>query len=198
MACRSGTLLLAALLMLAPSMFVKTHAQTSEGQSAPEQVQLDVPTVSQVELTGDAARRAIDTFLEIQEKYGNTAFNDPANPKAFVDSVRAAGVYDQVVAELAGHGFHGVEEWATTFASIGLAASFVREGQDPESVDRQIADLENDETIPQAMKESTIAMLRQMRPTENNVAIAKGLIDDPAYKDKVDRVLTMENPGEVE
>ena len=41
-------------------------------------------------------------------------------------------------------------------------------------------------------------MLRQMRPSENNIAVAKALFDDPAYKDKVDRVLTSEGSGEVE
>ena len=74
----------------------------------------------------------------------------------------------------------------------------MREGQDAGSVDRQIADLEKDEAVPQAMKDATIAMLRQMRPSENNLAVAKALLDDPAYKDKVDRVLTMDNSGGVE
>jgi hypothetical protein len=198
MASRCAALLLSTMIFVALPWLSGVHAQSNEEVTAPKQQALSAPNVSQVELTADTAHRAIDTFLEMQVKYGESAFDDPSDPKAFIESMKTAGIYDKVAADVTKHGFTGVEEWAKTFASVGLAASFVREGQDAGSVDRQIADLEKDEAVPQAMKDATIAMLRQMRPSENNLAVAKALLDDPGYKDKVDRVLTMDNSGEVE
>ena len=198
MAIRCGALLLSTMIFLALPLLGEVKAQTSDGGAVPQQQELSVPSAVQVELTADAARRAIDTFLEVQGKYGENALDDPSDPKAIADTMKTTGIYDKVTAVVTQHGFSGVEDWAGTFTSIGLAASFVREGQDAGSVDRQIADLEKDEAVPQAMKDATIAMLRQMRPSENNIAVAKALFDDPAYKDKVDRVLTSEGSGEVE
>jgi hypothetical protein len=198
MAIRCGALLLSTMIFLALPLLGEAKAQTSDGGAVPQQQELSVPPAVQVELTADAARRAIDTFLEVQGKYGENALDDPSDPKAIADTMKTTGIYDKVTAVVTQHGFSGVEDWAGTFTSIGLAASFVREGQDAGSVDRQIADLEKDEAVPQAMKDATIAMLRQMRPSENNIAVAKALFDDPAYKDKVDRVLTSEGSGEVE
>jgi hypothetical protein len=198
MAIRCGALLLSTMIFLALPLLGEVKAQTSDGGAVPQQQEFSVPPAVQVELTADAARRAIDTFLEVQGKYGENALDDPSDPKAIADTMKTTGIYDKVTAVVTQHGFSGVEDWAGTFTSIGLAASFVREGQDAGSVDRQIADLEKDEAVPQAMKDATIAMLRQMRPSENNIAVAKALFDDPAYKDKVDRVLTSEGSGEVE
>jgi hypothetical protein len=198
MASRCGALLLSTMILLAPAWLGALEAQTSEDEAGSQPQELAASMVGQVELTPDAARRAIDTFLAVQSKYGESALDDPSDPKAVAQTMKTAGIYDKVTADVTQHGFSGVEDWARTFASVGLAASFVREGQDTGSVDRQIADLENDEEVPQAMKDATIAMLRQMRPSENNIAVAKALIDDPAYKDKVDRVLTSEGSGEVE
>ena len=198
MASRCGTLLLWTMIFLAVPCLSGIRAQTTDEGTVPQQQELASPNVNQVELTADSARRSIDTFLEMQGKYGESAFDDPSDPKAFVEAMKTAGIYDKVAGDVKQHGFGGVDDWAKTFASVGLAASFVREGQDAGSVDRQIADLEKDEAVPQAMKDATIAMLRQMRPSENNLAIAKVLLDDPAYKDKVDRVLTMDNSGGVE
>jgi hypothetical protein len=198
MAFRCGALLLATVIFLAPSWLDKVKAQTGDEGSVQEQQEPSAAPVPQVELTADTARRAIDTFLEVKGKYGDSALDDPSDPKAIADTMKNEGIYDKVKSDVTQHGFSGVEDWAKTFTSVGLAASFVREGQDAGSVDRQIADLEKDEAVPQAMKDATIAMLRQMRPSENNIAIAKALIEDPAYKDKVDRVLTAEGSGEVE
>jgi hypothetical protein len=198
MAIRCGALLLSTMILLALPWLGELKAQTSDEGTVPQQQELSAPPATQVELTADAARRAIDTFLEVQGKYGESALDDPSDPKAITDTMKTAGIYDKVTADVTHHGFGGVEDWAKTFTSVGLAASFVREGQDAGSVDRQIADLEKDEAVPQAMKDATIAMLRQMRPSENNIAVAKALIDDPDYRDKVDRVLTSEGSGEVE
>jgi len=181
MASRCGALLLSTMILLCLPHLSMVRAQTGEEETAPKQEEVVSPNLNQVELTAETARR-----------------DDPSDPKAFIESMKTAGIYDKVDADVKQHGFTGVDDWAKTFASVGLAASFVREGQDAGSVDRQIADLQKDEAVPQAMKDATIAMLRQMRPSENNLAIAKALLDDPAYKDKVDRVLTMDNSGEVE
>src|SRR5262245_16386524 len=198
MAIRCGALLLSTVIFLTLSLLGELKAQTSGGEAVPQQQELAAAPATQGELTADAARRAIDTFLEVQGKYGESALDDPSDPKAIADTMKTEGIYDKVTADVTHHGFSGIEDWAKTFTSVGLAASFVREGQDAGSVDRQIADLEKDEAVPQAMKDATIAMLRQMRPSENNIAVAKALIDDPAYKEKVDRVLTSEGAGEVE
>lgn len=198
MAIRCGVLLLSTVIFLALPWLGEVKAQTSDEGSAPQQQEPTAAPAPQVELTADMARRAVDTFLEVQGKYGDNALDDPSDPKAIADTMKNEGIYDKVKSDVTHHGFSGVEDWAKTFTSVGLAASFVREGQDAGSVDRQIADLEKDEAVPQAMKDATIAMLRQMRPSENNIAVAKALLEDPAYKDKVDRVLTSEGSGEVE
>ena len=198
MAFRCGALLLSTVIFLALPWLGAVQAQTSDDGSVAHQQEPAAAPAPQVELTADTARRAIDTFLEVKGKYGDNALDDPSDPKAIADTMKTEGIYDKVKSDVTQHGFSGVEDWAKTFTSVGLAASFVREGQDAGSVDRQIADLEKDEAVPQAMKDATIAMLRQMRPSENNIAVAKALIEDPAYKDKVDRVLTSEGSGEVE
>jgi hypothetical protein len=197
MAIRCGALLLSTVIFLTLPWLGDARAQT-DTQTVPQQQEPSAPPSPPVELTADTARRAIDTYLEVQEKYGDRAIDDPSDAKAIADTMKTEGIYDKVTSDVTHHGFSGVEDWAKTFTSVGLAASFVREGQDAGSVDRQIADLEKDEAVPQAMKDATIAMLRQMRPSENNIAVAKALIDDPAYKDKVERVLTSEGSGEVE
>jgi hypothetical protein len=164
MAIRCGALLLSTVIFLALPWLGEVKAQTSDEGSAPQQQEPTAAPAPQVELTADMARRAIDTYLEVQGKYGDNALDDPSDPKAIADTMKNEGIYDKVKSDVTHHGFSGVEDWAKTFTSVGLAASFVREGQDAGSVDRQIADLEKDEAVPQAMKDATIAMLRQMRP----------------------------------
>ena len=198
MASRRGTLLLWTMIFLAVPCLSGIRAQTSDEVTVPQQQELSSPNINQVELTADSARRSIDTFLEMQGKYGESAFDDPSDPKAFVEAMKTAGIYDKVAGDVKQHGFKGVEDWAKTFASVGLAASFVREGQDAGSVDRQIADLEKDGGGAAGDEGRDHRHAAPDAADGEQWRRSKALLDDPAYKDKVDRVLTMDNSGEVE
>src|SRR5215470_14713245 len=100
MASRCGTLLLWTMIFFGLPWLSGVRAQTGEEVAAPKQEELAVPNVAQVELTADTARRAIDTFLELQGKYGESAFDDPSDPKAFVESMKTGKIYDKVAADV--------------------------------------------------------------------------------------------------
>src|SRR6476660_1606243 len=105
MASRCGTLLLLTMISLSVPCLSGIHAQTSDEVTPPQQQELSSPNINQVPLTADNARRAIDTFLEMQGKYGENAFDDPSDPKAFVEAMKTAGIYDKVAGDVTQHGF---------------------------------------------------------------------------------------------
>jgi hypothetical protein len=164
-------------------------------QAAPDDSgEPDLPPASftQVDLTPDTARKAVDSLLLIQDKYKDADFGDPSDPEAFAQSMKEAGVLDQVLADLKPYGFTSVEEWARTFMSLWLAGSLILEGQEPADVDKEIAEIEADTSIPQAERDSTVAWLKITRPPEKNMEVVRELFDDPVYKQKLDEMLAID------
>jgi len=169
-------------------------------QAAPDEGLPDGPpaSFSQVELTPETARKAVDSLLLIQEKYRDADFGDPSDPEAFARSMKEAGVLDQVLAELKPFGFASVEEWARTFMSLWLAGSLILEGQEPADVDKEIAEIAADTSIPQAERDATVAWLKVTRPPDTNMEVVRALFDDPAYKDKLNEMLAIDTGEGVE
>jgi hypothetical protein len=186
----------------APAPAAPEGEQASPGGQAPEgelaapgdagEPDLPPASFSQVELTPESARKAVDSLLLIQTKYKDADFGDPSDPEAFAASMKAAGVHEQVLADLAPYGFTSVEDWARTFMSLWLAGSLILEGQEPADVDKEIAEIEADMSIPQTERDATVAWLRITRPPEKNMEVVRGLFDDPAYKDKLDEMLAID------
>lgn len=106
--------------------------------------------------------------------------------------MKDAGVYDQVLGDLKTYGFTSVEDWARSFMSLWLAASFIQDGQEPADVDKEIAEVEADTSIPADEREATVAWLKAMRPSEKNMEVVRELYADPGYKAKLEEMLSID------
>jgi len=155
----------------------------SQGEEiSPDDLSLgEFPAVQTVELTTDMAKRAVDAFVLVRDKYKEANLEDYENLQDFVDQTEQGKAFE---ADIKAAGFANVTEWNTAVTSVGLAYSAITEDQTDE-VKRQIAEVEKDTTIAQDIKDKMIASLKAMIPSDNNRKVVQSLIDDPAYVEKL-------------
>lgn len=153
-----------------------------QSETEPDGMSLgDVPEIETVELTPETARKAVDAFSMIREKYADTPIYEYEDLEEFVDKTEAG---KKLEADVKTFGFANVTEWNTAITSVGLAYSAMNE--DPsDNVEQQIAEIKADSTLAQDMKDRMVKSLSAMIPSENNKKIIADLAKDSAYSEKL-------------
>lgn len=166
-----------------------------EDQQAPDEVTPDdpapdseddlnlgeIPDLKSVELTTDMAKRALDTYLVVRDKYKDADLESYDDLQEFVDKNERGKEFE---ADIKAAGFATVDEWNVAITTLGFAYSAAAD--DPTAdIMQQISEIESDQTIAQDLKDRMIASLKAMIPSDNNKKVVAELLADTAYKDKL-------------
>jgi hypothetical protein len=157
-------------------------AGADDGSSSPDDLSLgEIPVIETMELTTDIAKRALDAYLLVKDKYQNSDLDQYENPQDFVDQTPDGKAFE---ADIKAAGFDTVSDWNLAITTLSLA--YTGTTDDPTAdIDQQIAEIEADIELAQDMKDRMIASLKAMIPSENNKKVLAELMADPAYAEKL-------------
>lgn len=155
---------------------------TDTEESSPDDLSYgEIPDVTVIELTDDIARRAIDALGLVRDKYKDANLENYESLQDFVDQTDEGKRFE---ADLKAAGFATVDEWNVAVTSVSFAYSAITENL-TDDLTAQIAEIEQDTSLAQDMKDRMIKGLKAMIPSENNKKVVQTLIDDPAYSEKL-------------
>jgi hypothetical protein len=133
------------------------------------------------ELTVDAAKRAIDAFAEVRDKYNDAGMEKYESLEDFVAETEAG---KRLEAEIMAFGFSGISDWNETIMLVGIAYSaFVYDYA--ADLRQQIRAIRDDRTIDDDMRAQLIAGLNALMPSRNNRIVMQELFNDQSYRDKL-------------
>ena len=141
----------------------------------------EIPVIKTIELTVDAAKRALDVFAMVREKYKDANLEEYEDLQEFVDKAPQGKAFE---ADVKAQWFSTVNEWNSVITSVGFAYSAVVDDQSSE-IAMQIEEIKKDTTIAQDMKDKMIASLSAMIPSDNNRRVVEDLMKEPGYADKL-------------
>jgi hypothetical protein len=148
----------------------------------------DIPVVETVELTVDQAKRALDAYALVSEKYKNAELENYENLQDFVDQAPQGKAFE---ADIKAAGFATVNEWNTAVTTLSFALANIGDDQTAD-IRQQIDELKADTEMAQDMRERMIAALNAMIPSENNKKVIANLKADPVYAEKLKQLETEE------
>ena len=154
----------------------------SAHKSLEEVIDEDIPNMKAVELTEDAAKRALDAFEEVFGKFPDEEIAKYPTLQEFADKSPLGRKFAAIIRK---HGFSSVAEWNDIIANIGFAVTSIEEGDDGEIL-TQIRETEQRTDLPQERKEKLLNYLRVLIPSVNNRKVVKKLLEDPVYSKKID------------
>ena len=160
-------------------------AQDAPGQS--ETIPLDgmslgeVPVIDIVELTPKSARKGMDAFALVRQRYGDSTIYEYESLEEFVEKSEEGKKFE---ADIKSFGFATIEEWNKVITTIGLAYSAITDSP-TEDIENQIAEIRADTSLAQDMKDRMIKSLSAMVPTPNNRKVLEELAKDAEYADKL-------------
>jgi len=135
--------------------------------------------VEKFELSEDIARKAVDAFMLVEEKYPETyAYT---SYEEFVAKDKAGKAFETDIKSL---GFKTVGEWKAAIDTVGDTYQIISEGSD-EGIETQIEQVKADKTLQQAEKERILATLTPFIQSDNNKKIIARLLKDPIYGEKL-------------
>ena len=133
------------------------------------------------DLTVDAAKRAIDAFAQVRDKYNDAGMENYNSLEEFVAET-AAG--KRLEAEIRSFGFSDITDWNDTIMAVGIAYSaFVYDYA--ADLRQQIRAIRDDPTIDDEMRAQLIAGLNALMPSLNNRIVMQELFNDQSYRDKL-------------
>ncbi|MGE0210913.1 MAG: hypothetical protein AB7S41_04390 [Parvibaculaceae bacterium] len=141
----------------------------------------DVPAIATVELTDDSARRAIDGFAAVNDRYNDRGLDEYDTLEEFVEKTDAG---KELEAEIKKFGFPNITQWNTTIMAVSFAYSALDEAQE-KSVREQIEEVRADKTLDESTRTRMIASLNALIPSTNNKEIVRKLTQEPAYAEKL-------------
>jgi hypothetical protein len=141
----------------------------------------EIPDIKTVELTPDLAKRALDVFVLVRDKYADSNLEDYENLQDFVDQTEQGKQFD---ADVKAAGFADVTAWNTAITSVSYAYGALTDDQTAD-IKMQIEDIKKDTTIAQDMKDKAIVSLTNMIPSDNNRKVVQDLMNDTTYGDKL-------------
>jgi hypothetical protein len=180
----AGFLLLATL---EPGMAQNPAGQPTPNISEEETVPPDemslgeVPPAQTVELTVDLAKKAVDAFVLVRDKYADTTIYQYETLEEFVEKTDDGKTFD---ADIKSFGFASVGEWNVAISTVGLTYTAVSDGPDYD-VASQIEEIKADKTIAKDMKDRMIASLSSLIPSENNKKVITELMKEENYREKL-------------
>ena len=183
----SAALLLAATLAVFPA-FAQQAQMPPKGHPHQNMAMLHQRLASfrHEPLTVDKAKAAIEIFLTLKEKYPPQTFRgETAGPMGAVEAMKRSEKAREILELIKSKGFADIDQWARTFASVGMALAHVREGEN--NAEKKLKELEA-APIPEEMKGQIRAMLKAVIPPEQNVEVAKKLLADDEARAMIEQV----------
>lgn len=141
----------------------------------------EVPLVETIELTDDLAKKALDVYVLVKDKYKDAELENYENLQDFVDQNPKGKEFE---ADVKAAGFANVNDWNTAITTLGYAYSGTIDDQSID-IKQQVSEITADTTIAQDMKDRMIASLNALIPSENNKKVINTLIADQSYNDKL-------------
>ena len=141
----------------------------------------EIPDVDIVELKPDTARKALDVYVLVSEKYKNENLEEYQSWSDFAEKSPKGKEFEN---DVKASGFASVIEWYTVITNLTFAYTNLLNDQTAE-FKQQIEDIKNDATIAQDMKDRMIKALSAMIPSDNNKKVIEEMTKDPAYAEKV-------------
>ena len=141
----------------------------------------EIATVETEELTADMARKALDAYFLIQEKYKDSPLADYQDLQEFVDKDPKG---KEMEADVKSFGFKDVNDWNLAVTTLGVTYNNQLNDQTVD-IKQQIDDVKADTTMAQDMKDRMVKNLQAMIPSENNRKIVEEITKDPAYAEKI-------------
>jgi hypothetical protein len=148
----------------------------------------DIPVVETVELTVDQAKRALDAYALVSEKYKDAELENYENLQDFVDQAPQGKAFE---ADIKAAGFSTVNEWNTAITTLSFALANLSDDQTAD-IRQQIEELKADTEMAQDMRERMIAALNAMIPSENNKKVIAELKAEPIFSEKLRQLETEE------
>ena len=139
-----------------------------------------IPQIPSAELTEKSARGAIDAYLSLRDKYED-AEAPSGKVGAWAKGVEASA---DVAAAVKSNGFNDVGEWQGTIASIFVAYSSLKDDKRDE-MKAKIKEMESNTQIPAAFKDQLINTMKSVLPSDNNMNVIQGLVNDSTYGPKI-------------
>ncbi len=141
----------------------------------------NIPEVRRVELTAASARRAIDAFVVIRDKYSEKGIEQYETLEEFANKAPGGKALPKDVKNF---GFTTIGAWNDTIMNVGFAYSAIAEDSVPE-IKLQIEDVRADKSLSEQVRNKMISSLKTLIPSANNMTIVKDLLKDPIYADKL-------------
>ena len=158
---------------------VDPNAADMEGDGA---VSLgDIPDVETEELTAERARKAVDGYVMVQNKYQDSPLEDYTDLQEFVDKDPKGPELDKDIKAL---GFKSVMDWNLAVTSVSVAYNNILDDQTAD-LKQQIEDVKASKDMAQDIKDRTIKSLQNSIPSENNIKLVQDLIKDKDYMEKI-------------
>jgi hypothetical protein len=148
----------------------------------------DLPAVETVELTPESARKAVDAYLLVRDKYKDAELENFENLQDFVDQAPQGKAFE---ADVKAAGFPTVNDWNTVVTTISFAYANIIDDQ-TDDIKQQIEEIKADTEMAQDMRDRMIAALSAMIPSENNRKIVEAMIKDAVYGPRVKALETEE------
>jgi hypothetical protein len=157
-------------------------AASQDNEVSPDEMSLgEIPSIQTIELTADIARRAVDTFALVRQKFKDSNLEEYENLQDFVDQTAEGKNFE---ADIKAHGFGSVNEWNTAITTVGFAYSALTDDQ-TDDIRAQIEEVKKDTSIAQDLKDRMISSLTAMIPSENNRKVVQAMMDEPEYSEKL-------------
>lgn len=141
----------------------------------------EVPDIQVEELTPDLAKKAIDGYVMIHEKYQDSPLEDYQDLQEFVDKDPKGKQFET---DIKSFGFATVNDWNLAVSSVSLAYNNILNDQTAD-VKQQIEDIQKSTDMAQDMKDKQVKALQNSLPSENNTKIVQDLIKDTTYGEKI-------------
>ncbi len=141
----------------------------------------EIPAVETVELTDDTARKSLDAYVLVREKYKDAELENYENLQDFVDGNSLGKAFE---ADIKSFGFATVNDWNIAITMVGFAYSNIVQDQSAD-IRAQIVEVEADTEMAQDMRDRMVAALKAMIPSDNNRKVVDGILKDPVYGEKL-------------
>ncbi len=141
----------------------------------------EIPSVETEELTPDLAKKAIDGYSLVHDKYQDSPLEDYQDLQEFVDKDPKGKDFEK---DIQTFGFKTVNDWNLAVTSVSVAYNNILDDQTAD-LKQQIEDIKKSTDLAQDMKDKTIKSLQNSIPSDNNHKVVEDLTKDPAYAEKI-------------
>jgi hypothetical protein len=137
--------------------------------------------IETVELTSDMAKKALDVYVIVREKYKDADLENYDSLQDFVDQNAQGKFFD---ADVKAAGFTDVNQWNLAITTLSFAYSNTLEDQ-TDDIRQEIENVKNDPDLAQDIKDRMVKSFEAMIPSANNTKIVEELIKDQTYAEKL-------------